>query len=213
MALQDLAFRFQTSASTVSHTFTLVNHVLYKRLKPWLYWPEREELRKTMPLEFHKNFGQKVAVVIDCFEVFIQRPSNLKARAQTWSSYKHSNTVKFLIGITPQGSVSFLSKAWGGCASDKFVTENCGLLRPFFDISMFKIFLILYADDIVIFANNATELQSSLNSLSEYCSRWKLVVNTNKTKIMVFRKAGRLQNNVRFYYQSAEIEIVSKFTY
>ena len=32
-------------------------------------------------------------------EVFIERPSNLLARACTWSSYKHHNTVKFLIGI------------------------------------------------------------------------------------------------------------------
>ena len=36
-------------------------------------------------------------VIIDCFEIFIERPMNLKARAQTWSNYmyKHHNTVKF----------------------------------------------------------------------------------------------------------------------
>ena len=56
------------------------------------------------------------------------------------------------------------------------------------DVNMFKLFLILYADDIIIFANSALELQNSLNVLNEYCKRWKLVVNTGKTKIMIFRK-------------------------
>ena len=54
------------------------------------------------------SIGSKVAVVIDCFEVFIEPPSNLKARASTWSNYKHHNTVTVLLGITSQGVVSFI---------------------------------------------------------------------------------------------------------
>jgi hypothetical protein len=46
---------------------------------------------------------------------------------------------------------------------------------------MFKMFLILYADDIVIFANRCIELQNSLDALYEYCCKWKLVVNSEKT--------------------------------
>ena len=36
--------------------------------------------------------------------------------------------MKVLIGITPQATISFVSKAWGGRTSDKFLTENCGIL-------------------------------------------------------------------------------------
>ena len=66
-------------------------------------WPDRDSLRKTMPICFQKAFVKKVVVIIDFFEIFVERPSNLQARAMTWSNYKHHNTIKVLMGIAPQG--------------------------------------------------------------------------------------------------------------
>ena len=126
---RDLAYRFGVSISTVSRIFLSWLTTMEIRLSPLIYWPEREELWQTMPQCFQYSFGKKTTVIIDCFEVFIEKPTNLLARAQTFSSYKHHNTVKVLIGITPQGSISFVSKAWGGRTSDKFLTENCGLMN------------------------------------------------------------------------------------
>ena len=99
------------------------------RLKFRIRWPEREELEATMPAVSQRNFGKKVSVIIDCFEIFIGMPSSLIARAMTWSNYKLHNTIKFLIGITPQGVISFLSKAWGGRISDKHLTEHSRILQ------------------------------------------------------------------------------------
>ena len=103
--------------------------VMDARLSPLISWPDREDLWATMPQCFQYSFGKKTTVVIDCFEVFIDRPSSLLARAQTFSSYKHHNTIKVLIGITPQGTIAFTSEAWGGRPSDKLLTENCGFLE------------------------------------------------------------------------------------
>lgn len=128
LSVQFLGYYFGVSHSTASRYFLQVLNVMHTRLLPLVHWPSREDLQKTMPMEFRKYFGVKVAVIVDCFEIFIERPSNLMARAQTWSNYKHHNTVKFLIGITPQGVISYISPGYGGRASDKYITGDCGIL-------------------------------------------------------------------------------------
>ena len=37
--------------------------------------------------------------------------------------------LKFLVGTTPNGAVSFLSKCSGGRATDIFITEDCGIAK------------------------------------------------------------------------------------
>ena len=72
-------------------------------------------------------------IIIDCFEVFIGRPSSLKARAQTWSNYMKHNTAKFLIGACPIRSDFLYFKSLGvgvgEHVSDVYLTEYCGLLN------------------------------------------------------------------------------------
>ena len=43
--------------------------------------------------------------------------------------------------------------------------------------------------------------------------RWRLTVNTSKTKILFFRKRSRLPGNLQFKYKGNTIEIVKKFCY
>ncbi|XP_046558967.1 uncharacterized protein LOC124268010 [Haliotis rubra] len=128
LPITDLSYRFGVSRTTVSKVFLDTLHLMHDIMGPLVRWPDRDELYETMPMVFRKHFGKQVTCIIDCFEIFIDRPSNLTARAQTWSSYKHHNTAKYLIAITPQGSVSYISKGWGGRTSDKFLTAHSNFL-------------------------------------------------------------------------------------
>ena len=49
-----------------------------------------------------------------------------------------------------------------------------------------RLYVLLYADDTIILAESADELQDALNGLSEYCRKWSLKVNIGKTKIIIF---------------------------
>ena len=110
-----MAYRFDISKATVSRIILKWLIQINIRLQALIIWPDRESLRKIMLVCFQEAFSRKLAINVDCFEIFLELPSNLQAIAYTWSNYKHKNTVKVLIGIAPQGLVSFVSEGWGPC--------------------------------------------------------------------------------------------------
>ena len=105
----DLAFRSSVLESTVGRVFSKWIKLMDIRLSQLIKWPDRGELQKTMLFCF-RCF--KVISIIDCFELFIEKRSNLLAKSCMWSLYKHYNTAKYLISVTPQGSVSFPFATW-----------------------------------------------------------------------------------------------------
>jgi len=124
-----LAYYFGVDPTTVSRIFKRCIDVMYSRLVPSLViWPDRESLRKSLPYAFRNSTFEKTVCIIDCFEIFIEKPRNLLASAQCYSTYKSHHTMKYLIAICPQGSISFISNGWGGRTSDKFITEHSNFL-------------------------------------------------------------------------------------
>ena len=122
-----LADQVGLGRTTVADIFWKWVKLIEAKLSFMIQWPDREAISRTVPPVFKDKFP-RLTCIIDCFEIFIDSPNNLKARAQCYSNYKRHTTVKFLIGCNPLGAVVFLSRAWGGRVSDIELTRQSGFI-------------------------------------------------------------------------------------
>ena len=91
------------------------------------------------------------------------------------------------------------------CTGINFDFENDQLLL------FLKIFILLYADDTVIFGTDPDSFQTNLNVFYEHCQLWKLNVNYEKTKIMIFGR--RNYDGLEFKLGEHMINICDEFKY
>ena len=75
------------------------------------------------------------------------------------------------------------------------------------------IFLLLFADDIVLMSDSPRGLQTQLNLLNSACKTLSLKINTDKTKVMVFRKGGFLGKYEKWNLDGNDLEVVNEYNY
>ena len=73
--------------------------------------------------------------------------------------------------------------------------------------------MLLYADDIVLIANSERNLQTMLNTLHGWCKKWRVLINTSKSKCMHFRRPRTRQTDFRFQVGDNVLETVSEYRY
>ena len=128
LTLHFTSWLFDTPKSTVSrYVITWVNFLYFSLGGIVSIWPSKQQIIETMPENFRKTYPS-TRCIIDCTELFCQRPSSLSIQSALYSSYKHHVTYKGLVGIAPSGAITFVSQLYEGSISDKEIVSRSGLL-------------------------------------------------------------------------------------
>ena len=113
------------------------------------------------------------------------------------------NLSPILFAIFLNDFKTFLSSKYNGLSLGK----ECGDLEPYA-----RLYVLLYADDTVILAESEDELQNALHALKAYCDKWGLVINRDKTQIVIFSK-GKISKHRDFFLGSDMLAVVEDYTY
>ena len=73
--------------------------------------------------------------------------------------------------------------------------------------------ILLYADDIVLFAENETDLQLLLNIVEIWCQKWRLEVNLTKTNILHIRVKRKMQSKFMFIFNKRPVPYCTFYKY
>ena len=121
---------------------------------------------------------------------------NILARAQIFSSCKYC---KFLLGISQQGVIGYISKGWGEFKSDKFLTENYDFLDN------------LLPGDIVM-TDRGFDIEQSL---ALYCAKVKIPSFTKGTRQLSSLDVKQSQRMavVRIYVETVICIVQNKYPF
>ena len=71
----------------------------------------------------------------------------------------------------------------------------------------------MFADDLVILSESAKGLQNAIDRLQNYCTKWGLTVNIDKTKVVIFNKGGHPFSSYKFTLNGLKVDIVQSYCY
>jgi hypothetical protein len=129
-------------------------------------------------------------------------------KSRVWLNGEQSESFECSLGVRQGESLSpFLFAIYINDLEKELNSENAGLT-----VCGIKIMSIFFADDLVLFSETAQGLQNEIDNLYRYCTKWKLKLNTTKSKIVVFKKGNR-PNTQDWYFGGETLLVTDKITY
>jgi hypothetical protein len=97
-----------------------------------------------------------------------------------------------------------------------YINELCMELKALnngIDINGESINSLLYADDLVLMAQNENDLQEMLNTLECCCTKWKMNINYDKSKVMHIRPQSVERSRANFNCGCKPISFIDRYKY
>lgn len=123
-----LAIDFGLSIGSISKIFNSSLYKMANQMQELIVWPDVEDIKLRLPIPFRARYSS-VNTIIDCLEIEIVQPSDSVEQTLTWSAYYGCNTIKYLVGCTPDGLITFVSEGFGGRTSDLVIVKESGFIK------------------------------------------------------------------------------------
>jgi hypothetical protein len=209
--LSEFQFGFRKGRSTVDCIFTLssiIKHVITNENKK-LYCAF-VDFRKAFDLVYRDGIWLKL-IRYGCSSKMVQLLKKIYESVKSCVRLNNEKSeffdsfagVKQGEPLSPFLFIFFINDMYNSLCDDRV---------EMFTMNEVKIFMLLFADDTVLFSYTKQGLQILLDKLHDYCNKWGISVNINKTVIMVCKRGNQLEN-VEIMYGGEKLEVVNKFIY
>ena len=150
-------------------------------------------------------------LVLDATELRTEVRSSLALQLQLYSAYKSHTTLKGLIGISPNGSVAFVSELWSGSISDRELVIKSDILPLFYLVPPGKRVMAdrgFDIQDLLVKPNLLLNIPSFKGNrpffpLSEVVETQKIA----SVRIHVERAIGRIKNKFRILQKDIPLSL------
>ena len=191
--IDDCQFGFRKNKSTIDCIFilqTIINSQLSRKRKLYCAFID---FRKAFDLVYRNGIWFKLCE-LETSLTFVKsiRAMYNSVKACVKLLGKTSDCFDSLVGVkqgeplSPLLFILFLNDL----SKELGIDTNTGNVNQEI-INLFQKFILLFADDTILLSESLQELQLLLNKLSEYCKKWNIKMNTDKTKAMLFRCSNR----------------------
>lgn len=198
---------FRKNYSTVDNIFNLINIVNLNKLNgknTYVFFVDFSCAFDTIPR--NSLFYKLSCLGLSSKIIRILQNAYNNTESRIWDGSTFSDSFSVDVGVK-QGCI--LSPILFSIYLNDLVDELPGGVN----VAGTTIKILLYADDIIILAETPSELQNMIDALYNYCLKWSLTVNLNKSKIMIFRRGPRISKHLNWHFGNENIEIVNSYKY